>query len=659
MPQTFTLPKQVVIDPVTGNPAPGAKAYFYITGTSTPKPVYSDDELTIPITQPIIADSAGVFQVIYLAAEGEYKLTLTRSDDTLLYTTDPLGSITGITVLSTQIKYNITDAETAAGVTPTDYRKEPGFLRRYGGDPDSADNAVAINKWFSVAEQTGYALLEPEVFQTSGEHSVSAAINIICAAGGGTWVSDVGRIVLNANAAHLLKFNNLVTSISSVKTGGKIDGVVLSGGGYTVSDALLVIEGFSTLHFVNGGIHSCIGNGVRARIFWEGRFQNYFFRDIDAGSTDGVFFIDSRYNNDNNLNVNNLRFSDCHFENNLGQYFKSKYDSRLDVLSVTNSKFEWGRSSIPSGGAWSIFEIQEGTRVDIHHNHFTNFKATNKYSVFLTIGHTSSTNGADVRFKDNSIAAHDSTTYLASLLTGGRCIIEDNTKQGNSNTDFLIANTSASGPVLIEQPREIQDTADAPGTSSRTRLFHSNSLISCHELFSAQSSGSGYSFAAKTGTRNIAGTCIGNAGSQLTLIQIPLNWFVDFKGTLKLGVRCISASGAGTIRPVINTTTFATQTVPAAMGVLWWEITSDYLAVMGDSGSDRFRIQTGAANAELVSVDGVYLALVPEMDELRLTDGVTAPPATAGVLKLYVDSSDGDLKVIFGDGTIKTISFDT
>ena len=41
-----------------------------------------------------------------------------------------------------------------------------------------------------------------------------------------------------------------------------------------------------------------------------------------------------------------------------------------------------------------------------------------------------------------------------------------------------------------------------------------------------------------------------------------------------------------------------------------------------------------------------------------LRDGVTAPTATAGEAKLFVDVADGDLKVIFGDGTTKTIATD-
>ena len=44
---------------------------------------------------------------------------------------------------------------------------------------------------------------------------------------------------------------------------------------------------------------------------------------------------------------------------------------------------------------------------------------------------------------------------------------------------------------------------------------------------------------------------------------------------------------------------------------------------------------------------------------MMLVDGVSAPATLSGYAKLYVDSSDGDLKVKFGDGTVKTITVDT
>ena len=42
-----------------------------------------------------------------------------------------------------------------------------------------------------------------------------------------------------------------------------------------------------------------------------------------------------------------------------------------------------------------------------------------------------------------------------------------------------------------------------------------------------------------------------------------------------------------------------------------------------------------------------------------ITDGVTAPGAATGRARIYVDTADGDLKIIFADGTIKTIVVDT
>lgn len=44
---------------------------------------------------------------------------------------------------------------------------------------------------------------------------------------------------------------------------------------------------------------------------------------------------------------------------------------------------------------------------------------------------------------------------------------------------------------------------------------------------------------------------------------------------------------------------------------------------------------------------------------LKLIDGITAPTATVGEAKIYVDTADGDLKVIFGDGFVRVIAADS
>lgn len=44
---------------------------------------------------------------------------------------------------------------------------------------------------------------------------------------------------------------------------------------------------------------------------------------------------------------------------------------------------------------------------------------------------------------------------------------------------------------------------------------------------------------------------------------------------------------------------------------------------------------------------------------LALSDGVTAPTTLPGHAQIYIDTADGDLKIKFGDGTVKTIATDT
>jgi len=45
--------------------------------------------------------------------------------------------------------------------------------------------------------------------------------------------------------------------------------------------------------------------------------------------------------------------------------------------------------------------------------------------------------------------------------------------------------------------------------------------------------------------------------------------------------------------------------------------------------------------------------------QAALADGITAPATLADYAQIYVDTADGDLKVKFGDGTVKTIATDT
>lgn len=69
--------------------------------------------------------------------------------------------------------------------------------------------------------------------------------------------------------------------------------------------------------------------------------------------------------------------------------------------------------------------------------------------------------------------------------------------------------------------------------------------------------------------------------------------------------------------------------------------------------------QTIGTQDSVATIQARLDALRNASSQLIIMDGITAPGATSGVAKIYVDTSDGDLKVVFSDGTVKTIVVDT
>jgi len=76
------------------------------------------------------------------------------------------------------------------------------------------------------------------------------------------------------------------------------------------------------------------------------------------------------------------------------------------------------------------------------------------------------------------------------------------------------------------------------------------------------------------------------------------------------------------------------------------------------SGSANVILDASTSGILKVWTGGVADAAA-RMATLQLTDGISAPGTVAGYAQIYVDTADGDLKVKFGDGTVKTIVVDT
>lgn len=74
-----------------GDPLDGGLLYTYLAGTSTPATTYSDGDLLVPHTNPIVLTAGGRFK-IYLGPIN-YKFILKDSAGVVIDTTDPVGSV--------------------------------------------------------------------------------------------------------------------------------------------------------------------------------------------------------------------------------------------------------------------------------------------------------------------------------------------------------------------------------------------------------------------------------------------------------------------------------------------------------------------------------------------------------------------------------------
>lgn len=93
MASNFQQPRAQAFD-TNGKVLAGAKLRFYDTGTTDPREVYSDEGLSVPISQPVVADSAGRFVQIYVQT-GTYRVKLFTSSEVLVYDEDDIDPSLG------------------------------------------------------------------------------------------------------------------------------------------------------------------------------------------------------------------------------------------------------------------------------------------------------------------------------------------------------------------------------------------------------------------------------------------------------------------------------------------------------------------------------------------------------------------------------------
>lgn len=223
-----TLPRWLFVD-ANGNPRAGAKLYTYETGTSTPKPTYSDAGLTVPNANPMISDADGYFSDIFLAS-GAYRFRLTTSADAQIWQADNIeGGSTALPLTGGEMTGFITlhaDPTQAMHAATKQYvdNKFTASVKDYGAKGDgTTDDAAAIQAAIdAVAAAGGGTVFLPRGTYIANTTLTITGSNSILLAGEGMFASSIrstvaGQRVLSISGSrhgleNLLIYNNTFTS---------------------------------------------------------------------------------------------------------------------------------------------------------------------------------------------------------------------------------------------------------------------------------------------------------------------------------------------------------------------------------------------------------------------------------------------------------------
>lgn len=142
----------------------GCTATFYLTGTTTLTPIYSDGALTpgTALANPLSSDASGTFPAIYLDPSVIYRVILKTIAGVTVSDTDPYVPVPVLGLTQATVGaalYPATAAEITAAVTLVNKSCPPGLVERYGTNttPGTTDMHAAIVAAYAQAAQAGGA----------------------------------------------------------------------------------------------------------------------------------------------------------------------------------------------------------------------------------------------------------------------------------------------------------------------------------------------------------------------------------------------------------------------------------------------------------------------------------------------------------------------
>lgn len=225
-----------------GDPVPGAKAYFYKSGTTDPVSVYSDSGLTTAHPSPLVADAGGVFAQVFYTGSNEVKCVVTTSSDVTLSTVDPCSRSSSGSRAASALSFSpitgnpATNVQDAIANNTTDLESKVGTGRNIttgnglqGGGNLSEDRTVSVDFASNTDAATGISttkVMNPAASKHARAAALSAKIKTFESAA--QTITAGGLLTL----AHSLTVEPLMISLWLQCTTAE--------GGYSVGDRVLV-----------------------------------------------------------------------------------------------------------------------------------------------------------------------------------------------------------------------------------------------------------------------------------------------------------------------------------------------------------------------------------------------------------------------------------
>jgi hypothetical protein len=255
-----------------GNPLANGQLFSYAAGTSTPQATYVDSSQTTQNTNPVILNARGEANV-WLDPTLGYKVTLKDSFGNQIWSIDniPANSAPTTSIIPSQDNiftlgnssfswanvylgqnhapvldtvsgnigyYALTNSESSASVTPTNFSYPPLNIKRYGAVGDGvADDGPAIRTAWKVAKQQGGTIVLPDglTYLVSSLDPVTPSLNLPNQNADGSMGTQPVQVLLYCQSG-----NNIVWDFR----GSTIKSSVIFGG------VLLILDNCNNIRFL-------------------------------------------------------------------------------------------------------------------------------------------------------------------------------------------------------------------------------------------------------------------------------------------------------------------------------------------------------------------------------------------------------------------------